>query len=41
MRGLIIQFPNDVDMALMTNSEIGADVSIRTVVFNAYENAWE
>jgi len=41
MRGLIIQFPNDVDLALMTNSEIGADVSIRTVVFNAYENAWE
>ena len=41
MRGLIIQFPNNVDLALMTNSEIGADLSIRTVVFNAYENSWE
>ena len=42
MRGLIVQFPNNVDLAVMTNSEIGAaDLSIRTVVLNAYDNAWE
>jgi CubicO group peptidase (beta-lactamase class C family) len=41
MRGLIIQFPNKVELAVMVNSEILPDQSIRTVVLNAYDNAWE
>ncbi len=41
MRGLIVQFPNNVDLALMVNSEIQPDQNIRTIVFNAYENAWD
>jgi CubicO group peptidase (beta-lactamase class C family) len=41
MRGLIVKYPNNVEAVLLINSNIASGVSIRVIMRDAYDNAWE
>lgn len=41
MLGLIVKYPNNVEAVILINSNIANGVSTRTIMKDAYDNAWE
>jgi D-alanyl-D-alanine carboxypeptidase len=41
MLGLIVKYPNNVEAVILINSDIANSQNTRTLMLNAYDNAWE